>query len=236
MQDRYAGDIGDYAKLALLRALASDLKVGVAWYRYPDEFHNSDGRHTGYLNAPETWRGLDEPLFDALRAIAAGERSVRALEAAALLPRCRYASTPLELASPSFAERSRWRSRWFEDLLNLMADRELVFADPDNGLCEDHRFSAGTKSAWKRLPLSEALKLSSGRCGVVYHHNTRRVGGHLEEIRYWLSRLGEGAMAVRWKRFSVRTFFIVNATDAIRDRAKLFTHRWSQHADLHENS
>jgi hypothetical protein len=33
MQDRYAGDIGDYGKFALLRALASEgLSVGVNWY------------------------------------------------------------------------------------------------------------------------------------------------------------------------------------------------------------
>ena len=33
MQDRYAGDIGDYGKFGMLRALASEgLSVGVNWY------------------------------------------------------------------------------------------------------------------------------------------------------------------------------------------------------------
>lgn len=45
MQDRYTGDSGDYIKYVLLRALSLGLKLGVAWYLYPDEDHNSDGKH-----------------------------------------------------------------------------------------------------------------------------------------------------------------------------------------------
>ena len=37
MQDRYAGDVGDYVKFALLRHFATDHRLGVAWYLYPDE-------------------------------------------------------------------------------------------------------------------------------------------------------------------------------------------------------
>ena len=34
MQDRYAGDIGDFGKFGLLRALSSaGLSIGVNWYR-----------------------------------------------------------------------------------------------------------------------------------------------------------------------------------------------------------
>ena len=52
MQNRYAGDVGDFGKLGMLRALAqSDLKVGVNWYLVPDENHNDDGKHIGYLAA-----------------------------------------------------------------------------------------------------------------------------------------------------------------------------------------
>ena len=53
MQDRYAGDVDDYVKLALLRALAPGRKLGVAWYLYPDEDHNADGRHVSYITAAE---------------------------------------------------------------------------------------------------------------------------------------------------------------------------------------
>ena len=32
MQNRYVGDIGDYVKYGLLRALADGRQLGVAWY------------------------------------------------------------------------------------------------------------------------------------------------------------------------------------------------------------
>ena len=66
MQDRYTGDIGDYIKYALLRALSPSLKLGIAWYLHPDEGHNSDGKHVQYLDYPQRWRHLDPELVDAL--------------------------------------------------------------------------------------------------------------------------------------------------------------------------
>jgi hypothetical protein len=39
MQNRYVGDIGDYVKLAILRALSSCRSLGVAWWLFSDESH-----------------------------------------------------------------------------------------------------------------------------------------------------------------------------------------------------
>ena len=58
MQDRYAGDVGDFVKLGLLRALSPGRKLGMAWYRYPDESHNGDGRHITYLDQPQRAKEL----------------------------------------------------------------------------------------------------------------------------------------------------------------------------------
>ena len=63
MQDRYAGDIGDFVKLGLLRALSPGRKLGIAWYRFPDEDHNGDGRHVGYLDRPEAYSSFDPELL-----------------------------------------------------------------------------------------------------------------------------------------------------------------------------
>ena len=50
MQNRYAGDVGDFGKLGMLRAIASSaMKIGVNWYLVPDEGHNDDGKHIGYF-------------------------------------------------------------------------------------------------------------------------------------------------------------------------------------------
>ena len=53
MQDRYAGDIGDFMKLGLIRALVAGdppRRLGVNWYLCADESHNADGKHIGYLD------------------------------------------------------------------------------------------------------------------------------------------------------------------------------------------
>ena len=59
MQNRYVGDIGDYLKLGILRALSPGYHLGVAWWLFPDEAHNRDGRHIGYLDRPDSWRHFD---------------------------------------------------------------------------------------------------------------------------------------------------------------------------------
>jgi hypothetical protein len=55
VQDRYAGDLGDYLKLRLLRWLAppgalASPRLGVVWYSTADETHNDDGKHVAYLD------------------------------------------------------------------------------------------------------------------------------------------------------------------------------------------
>ena len=69
MQNKYVGDIGDYVKLAILRALSPGYRIGIAWWLVVDEHQKKDGRHTSYLCEPEKWRRFDPSLFDGLRQI-----------------------------------------------------------------------------------------------------------------------------------------------------------------------
>src|SRR5579864_9736895 len=91
MQDRYVGDIGDFAKYSLLRQLAGTtdcqhIRVAVIWCLYPDEDHNGDGRHTSYLHSSE-FQKLDAELFAILRQIVkSGRRSITAIVGADVLP------------------------------------------------------------------------------------------------------------------------------------------------------
>ena len=51
MQDRYAGDVGDFGKFGMLRCMEkAGIRVGINWYLVDDESHNNDGKHTGYLS------------------------------------------------------------------------------------------------------------------------------------------------------------------------------------------
>ena len=66
MQNRYTGDIGDFGKIGLLRYFEREFTLGVNWYLTPDETHNGDGRHIGYLQKNE-FRLCDQQLWTELR-------------------------------------------------------------------------------------------------------------------------------------------------------------------------
>lgn len=228
MQNRYAGDIGDYVKLALLRALGAGKRVGVAWYLFPDESHNADGRHTSYLASPKHWRGLDPELFDALAELVTRTRSVSALEQA-LGERAAFVSTPIATAHLPAGERCGARTEWFEQTCRALAQCDLVFADPDNGLVDDEPRRRRTKDFGKKIPLSESLALATDRPAVIYHHNSRFKGGHDAEVDHWLRQFGCPAIAVRATAYSCRTFFILNPDEELATRALVFCDRWKDH-------
>ena len=226
MQNRYVGDIGDFAKYSLLNALSEDRKLGIAWYLFPDESHNDDGKHTRYLDHPEIWRKRSPEVFDGLRnLVKSGRRDVAEVVKKQIVVTEAVAGECLYFATRHSLEKASWRKRWFERTQKALQDCDVVFADPDNGLCQDSRFNYGSSKDWKRLPLSEVKRLSEGRMCIVYHHNTRFKGGHAAEISFWSKQLSSCSFAVRFRAFSARTFFVCNAdtkaTSAAKKWAKL---------------
>lgn len=151
MQNRYAGDVGDYVKLALLRHLSEGRKLGVAWYLFPDEGHNADGKHTSYLQSPARWQHLDPELFDALGSVVANGRSVLALEETGMIDG-RFSREVLSTPTMSWASRAAWRTSWFDRVRNELADADIVFADPDNGLVDDNPRRHSKKAFGKQMP------------------------------------------------------------------------------------
>ena len=73
MQNRYVGDVGDFGKYGLLRRLVGSnsderLRLGVIWCLFPNESHNSDGKHISYLSGRGGgFRDCDKELYDRLR-------------------------------------------------------------------------------------------------------------------------------------------------------------------------
>jgi hypothetical protein len=229
MQDRYVGDIGDFVKLALLRSLSPNCNLGVVWYLIPDESHNNDGRHIDYLRKDD-WRRLDPELFEGLKAIvASGERSVGALERSNLLRNCRYASGCLSLPK-SYPARAASRKVWLRDAAEAVSDCDLVFLDPDNGL-QPEGFRSGAAKAIKSVSFSDLSRFKApGRTLILYHHQTRRPGGHAVEIGHNATRLRKQSFdrvdALRAKPYSPRVFFLLNASDDIRTKAAAFAAAW----------
>lgn len=238
MQDAYVGDIGDFAKYGLLRAICGERRLGVAWYLHPSPEqtagqHAGDGRHTKYLSDSESWRGLDPQLFETLGGLVReAKRSTAAIEDSGLLGEAVFANELLDIRNVPFAERPPWRERWFQGVRRKLEECDLVFADPDNGICLDERFRRTQQVSAKSVPVTEVEQLADGRPAVIYHHNTRFRGGHRKEIRYWMGRLPDSRWAWYWRRWSNRTFFVLNPGAGIEQRLIGHAKRWAGHGEL----
>ena len=173
MQNRYTGDIGDFGKLGLLRQLSrTGLSIGVNWYLTPDETHNSDGRHIGYLKN-DTFRACDEQLWSVLGHIVdSGKRQVSALERPDIL-RAIFYSQILDFSGASKAERQALRWEWHNRAMQQLQNCDIIFVDPDNGLIVPS--AEGTfKSNKFVLPFELAEYYRAGASVVYYQHKARR--------------------------------------------------------------
>ena len=102
--------------------------------------------------------------------------------------------------------------------------------DPDNGL-EPAGYRHSSAKAGKNVLLSELHELAGpGRCLIVYHHQSRRKGGHQREIVYWAERLRAAgfatADALRARPYSPRVYFLLNAAPDVRRRAEQIALDW----------
>jgi hypothetical protein len=224
MQDRYAGDIGDFGKYALLKALAgSNLRLGVVWYLNPDEEENRDGE---FIEYPEL-RECDESLYDRMQIFhRTGRRRIAGLEKAALLPDGTvFYTEPLtfrDLPPPGLTVRRQRREQWFEAAAAATKDADIVFLDPDNGFAPKS-VSATAKSAQKYVFLDEASRfLDRDQSVVIYHHHARHESLPVQVERHFQALRAVGARSIwafTFHRRTVRTFFVVAAS---RHKALLF--------------
>ena len=153
MQDHFVGDIGDFGKYGLLRALRGIhppgdpcLKLGLVWY-VPDcetvkRTPAGHGQKIGYLFSPKTrdrYRSCDEELFDGLNGIVYGERSIEAVQDSGLLGdrasgEVVFHDMPMRM--PDRRLRRDERRKWLDEALRCVEESEVVFLDPDVGLAD----------------------------------------------------------------------------------------------------
>ena len=98
MKNQYFGDINDYRKYGLIRALTGHgtLSSMICWMLTEDD-DRPDGGKLDYLLKPNPWRGFDEELFDTIReaVVAEGERCVRIAKEKDIIPGADYYETLL---------------------------------------------------------------------------------------------------------------------------------------------
>ena len=245
MQDRYVGDVGDFAKYALLRSLAPStpegIRLGINWYMFPDEAHNGDGRHVGYLESA-AYAALDPALHSALKGIVTrGERSVPAVRRSGVLPvDALHFAEPLPkwarglALTETLAERRRWASR----AMNALAAADIVFLDPDNGL-EVASVPLRSPKAGKYVLWEEVASLwERGQSLLLYHHLNRtstvalQVNALTRRLRERLGDVPYLSVPV-FRRGSCRAFCLLaqgRHAEVLRGRERaLLESGWSEH-------
>lgn len=252
MQDRYVGDIGDFGKYALLRRICGStsksraLSLGIVWCLFPDENHNSDGRHVTYLSRGEL-RPLDPELFDRLKELVASQsRRVSAVAASGLFPVTTVffdAPTCIRLINgkaPGPHERVRYRAQWLNDCIAATANCEMVFLDPDNGLqtksVGKRDLKAGKYVFWDEI----SAFVERGQALVVYHHTNRTepVPAQVARLKQeFASKLpGREVIPLVFRRGSCRVFWIVlegAATPLLNERVHgMMQTDWKLHFEM----
>ena len=170
MKHQYFGDINDYRKYGLLRAIidSTELRIFVAWMLTPDD-GSRDGKFIDYLHDRNTWRRFDPPLFDVLKEAMHSDipRHVRLIEKSNIIARSTYESSTV----PDGAIERR---QWFEELLEKATDSDLVFLDPDNSFEVKSR-PYGRKASSKYVYWREVESLwQRGKSLLIYQHFIRK--------------------------------------------------------------
>ena len=224
MQDGYTGDIGDFGKYGLLRALAAPcdgapLRLGVVWYRTLDDPQRGDGAFVQYLlpGSEAEFRRCDPALYDGLRELVmSGRRSVAAVRVREILPPSTiYYESLLSYVGAPKGRRLAVRAQWIEQATVATAPCDLVFLDPDNGLRS--RPLTGSEAELKAAHCDELRPyLARGQSLVIYHH-LGRGESHRAQLVTWRRTLQEALalpeapIALRFARRSPRAFFVLPA-------------------------
>ncbi len=254
MQDRFVGDVGDFGKYGRLRALCSPsdnppIRLGVIWYRVPNETHNDDGKHTGYLQtASPKFRDCDPELYDTLRkllidnsgSVMSEQRRVATIESSTVLPSdTLFYNEPLAYKKQmSAVDRLSMRKEWFRGAQEATASAQLIFFDPDNGVeCKSvirTRLKGPKYVFWDDLESFSAREQSL----VVYHHfnfsspATDQVTRLLSAFRSHMPENYQISSAT-FTRGARRAFFLAAApkhSKVLANRlSSLFKDRWGRH-------
>jgi hypothetical protein len=188
MKNQYFGDINDYRKYGLLRAviLTTRLKLLVAWMLTPDD-GGSDGRFITYLEKPEKWAHHDPELFNSIKEILKNnsKRNVTLIERTDLLPGAVYYSDYVP-------DRTVDRESWFNSLIRVARESDIVFLDPDNGM-EVKSVPYGRKKSSKYLYRRELQMLWSEEKSLLIYQHFPRVK---RDVYIWrmISMLGQYAI------------------------------------------
>ncbi len=225
VKNQYFGDINDYRKYGLLRALTNlgEIKTAVCWMLTRDD-GRGDGGRVGYLLQPAKWRELDSQLFDYLGEVVLrrGVRNVAEIENSDILPSC-------EFLSDIVPDDEEGREAYFQRLTELARGCDLAFFDPDNGI-EVESKPYGRRDSSKYLYWHEIERFwNAGHSLLIYQHFPRVERASFIEGRARELMRSTGAPEVISFRTSHVVFFLVpqrNRVHCFRQRSEEVASRW----------
>lgn len=148
-----------------------------------------DGGRTQYVQQPERWRRFDPELYAFLASciVGPGGRSVRRFESSGLLPGSRFFSAVL-------TDSATERDEYFRRALDAVADCDVLFFDPDNGL-EVPSVPRGARDSSRYLYWQEvAAAWARGVSLLIFQHfNRERRSAFTERLRARLKDQASGA-------------------------------------------
>ncbi len=218
MQNRFVGDIGDFGKYGLLRALTGiypeeepRLSLGVVWY-VPDEetiqrTPQSYGNNIGYLNKQDQFRSLDPKLYDCLAEIVrSGRRSLKSVEQSGIL-----GNTAFHEASTTKGGESR--KKWMDYAIKHTTGKKIIFLDPDTGIAP-RSMPMGRKDSPKYTYPNEIHEfLNHQQTVVIYQHCARDQKGRVNQMNQWKSITKKIYRIPRILATSQRAFIIFPTPD-----------------------
>ena len=240
MQDRFVGDIGDFGKYGLLRALTGihppapenepRLSLGVVWY-VPDvateqNTKSTHGLKLSYLKQQKSYRVCDSFLFDSLNTLdKESERSIRSIEDSGIL------GNSTRFYDDRVPEEPRAREKWASRAQRIMSEQNIVFLDPDTGLIPARQKNESAKHVYRQ---EIEMFLNIDQTIIVYQHHAYTDSQIEGQRRNWSNAL----QTLRFQGYTVlcfeqRDFIILPAAehaDLIDERlAKMLAGPWQQH-------
>ena len=217
MKDQYVGDIGDYTKLGLLRAVQeTGLSIGVNWYLTSND-KKPDGRHTEYL-----YSACDTPditLHNALKHIVDSDlRSVTELEQSVMLNNAVYFNELLDFSNRH--DKRQFRDAWHKQALSDLRHQEIVFLDPDNGL-EVKSSKPYSSNGNKYTTYQEIVDyFENGASVIVYNHKDRSPQSiYIKRLTRFRNIEGTSladVFCLKASRFSVRDYLFITQSKHTR--------------------
>ena len=235
MQDRWVGDIGDYGKYALLRALCGtpefpnpEIQLGVVWY-YTENTGSPAATTRDYLTGHGTltrMSSLDQHLYDNLQFFINEENwRVELVKERNILPveRENYFSCPVG----TYGNRVGWCKKAIKGMHNV----NLLFLDPNTGThIRRQSRQAYQESDWAR---SEDLTAfadtrDKDRSLIVFQQTSKAKfpNDDLRRILALKNRLGRRVWTFHW---GTRHFLIIPAErhrEILWENLETFRRRW----------